>query len=305
MVSKIKEYEYVFPYEKIIIPFRERRKRVRWPDNKILAVHMYVAQEWFGRIFLEGSDKLLDLGNMSHKEEYNFNVGVWRVLDLLDRYELKMTFLCSGSGAKVHPEVIREIKQRGHEIAGHGYYQNRGAARMTADEEREDIVETTKILASVSGERPCGWLNPGAGCSERTFELLAEEGYLWNGDLRGDDLPYGIKVKDKILIEVPHRTQTTNDFAWFSGKGGITDIVKAQRSPREAVEFFRDTFDGYYELAKQEGAQSLTFGLHPYISCYPDRIGAIEKMLAYMKSFPGVWLTTYEKLAQWWKENYV
>ena len=306
MVTTIKEYEYVFPYEKIIIPFRERRARVKWPDNKILNVRMDVALEWFGREFLDGSDKLLDIGSLSHKEGYNFNVGVWRILDLLDRCGLKVTFFCSGAGAKYHPEVIREIKERGHEIGGHGYYQSRGAARMTADEEREDIVETTSILESVSGERPCGWLNPGAGgCSERTFELLVDEGYLWNGDLRDDDLPYGIKVKDKILIEMPHRSMTTNDFSWFSGRGGINSIVKAQRSPQEAVKFFRDTFDGYYETAKREGAQSLTFGIHPYISCYPDRIGAIEKMIAYMKDFPGVWFSTYDALAQWWKKNYL
>ncbi len=305
MSNKIEEYEYVFPYEKIIIPFRERCNRVRWPDNKILAVHMYVAQEWYEREYLAGSDKLLDLGNMSHKEGYNFNVGVWRILDLLDRYELKMTFLCNGAGAKHYPEVIREIKQRGHEIANHGYYQSRSPARMTADEEREDLIKTTAILESVSGKRPLGCLNPGAGCSERTFELMAEQGYLWNGDLRDDDLPYGIKVKDKILIEIPHRTMTTNDFAWFSGMAGISSIVKAQRSPREAVEFFQNTFDGYYETAKREGAQSLTFGIHPYISCYPDRIGAIERMIAYMKGFPDVWLTTYDRLAKWWKENYL
>ena len=77
------------------------------------------------------------------------------------------------------------------------------------------------------------------------------------------------------------------------------------RSPREAVEFFRDTFDSYYETAKNEGPQSMTFGIHPYLSCYPDRIVAIDKMIAYMKSFPEVWLTNYAGLAEWWIENYV
>lgn len=67
---------------------------------------------------------------------------------------------------------------------------------------------------------PLGWLNPGAGCSERTFEILVDEGYLWNGDLRDDDLPYVIEVKGKILIEIPHRTMATNDLAWWSGRQG-------------------------------------------------------------------------------------
>jgi peptidoglycan/xylan/chitin deacetylase (PgdA/CDA1 family) len=305
MSITIEEYAWIFPHKKIKIPFQERRDKVRWPDNKIIAVHIYIAQEWWGRDFWPGPDKVLDIGNLSQEENYNFDVGIWRALDLLDRYELKATFFLSGAGAKYQPEVIREVKQRGHEVAGHSYYQSRNAARMDPEEEKEDIVKTTAILESVSGERPRGWINPAAGCSERTFEFLVEQGYVWNADLRDDDLPYGIKVKDKILIEIPHRTMTTNDFAWFSGRLGIDSPIKAQRGPREAVEFFRDTFDCYYETAKREGAQSLTFGIHPFISCWPDRIVAIERMIAYMKGFPDVWLTTYGNLARWWKENYL
>ena len=306
MSTKLEEFGYVFPYKKIKIPFRERRERVRWPDNKILAAEMYVGAEWWGREYSPDS-KVLDIASLSHEEEYNFDVGLWRVLDVLDKYELKITFFCSGSAAQFRPEVLREIKHRGHEVAAHGYYQIRNPIRtgMDLETEREDIVKTTAILESVWGNRPLGWHNPGAGCSERTFELLVEQGYLWNGDLRDDDLPYGIEVKDKILIELPHRTMTTNDMAWWSGRKGITSIVKAQRSPREAVKFFRDTFDCYYETAKREGAQALVFGIHPYLSGYPDRIVAIDKMIAYMKSFPDVWFPTLNTLAQYWKENYV
>lgn len=304
MSNSIEEYGYVFPYEKIKIPFRQRRDKVRWPEkNKILAVVTYVAVEWWGRAYVSGEGKALDIGLLSQEEEYNFDVGVWRALDLLDKYELKTTFFPSGAGAKRYPEVLREIKRRGHEIAGHGYYQSRFAGRMTPEEEREDIVKSTAILESVCGERPKGWINPAAGCSERTFELLAEEGYLWNGDLRDDDLPYGIKTKGKILVAIPHRTQTTNDFAWFSRR--LNGPIKSERGPREAVEFFQDNFDYYYETAKQEGAQLLTFGIHPFMACIPERIGAVEEMVAYMKSFPDVWLTTYDTLAQWWKENYL
>lgn len=305
MSTTIEEYGWVFPHKKIKIPFRERRNRVRWPDNKILAVPVYVAQEWFGRDFLPGEGRVLDISNLSYKEGYNFDVGIWRALDLLDRYELKGTFPTSGAGAKHYPEVIREIKQRGHEIAAHGFYQSRCSARMDEKEEREDIVKTRSILESVCGERALGWSNPGVSCSERTFEFLVEEGFLWHGDLQDDDLPYGIKVKDKILIEIPHRTMTTNDFSWFSGRLGLDSPIKAQRSPREAIEFFQETFDCYYETAKREGALLFNFGIHPFISCTPDRIGAIERMVSYMKGFPDVWFTTRGELAKWWKKNYV
>ncbi len=303
MSTKIEDYAFVFPYQKIKIPFKERRNKVRWPENKIIAVHMYVALEWWGRELLPGTKDILDISTLSNEEDYNYDVGVWRVLDLLDKHELKITFFPSGAGAKFHPEVIREIKQRGHEIAAHGYYQSRYVAEMDAEEEREDIAKTTAILESVCGERPRGWIGPRGSGSERTFELIVEQGYVWNSDLSDDDLPYGIKVKDKILIIIPHRTMTNNDFSWFSRR--LHGPIKAQRGPREALEFFKDTFDAYYETAKREGSQSFTFGIHPFMSCIPDRIGTIDKMIAHMKSCPDVWFTTFGSLAQWWRENYV
>ena len=85
MSNTIEEYGYVFPYEKIKIPFRQRRDKVRWPEkNKVLAVVTYVAVEWWGREFVPGEKKALDIGLLSQEEGYNFDVGVWRALDLLD-----------------------------------------------------------------------------------------------------------------------------------------------------------------------------------------------------------------------------
>jgi len=312
MASTIEEYDYVFPYKKIKIPFRERQGKVRWPDNKLIAVKICVPQEWWGRIYqpkvyhasgAKEAEHILDVSYLSEGQDYDFDIGVWRALDLLDRHGLKATFMCSGGGAKHRPEVIREIKQQGHEIAGHSFYQSRGAARMTPEEELEDLVKTTAILESVCGERPLGWDHTGIGASERSFQLLAEEGYVWNGDLRDDDLPYGIVVKDKILVEIPHRSRTTGDYSWFNH--GLMGEMRAQRSHREAAQFFQDTFDAYYETAKREWPQLITFVIHPYTSCTPERIGALDRMISYMKGCPDVWFTTYIDLARYWKENYL
>jgi len=311
-MTTLQEYDYVFPYKKIKIPFRERGERVRWPGNKLVAVKINVPQEWWGRFFqpkvypASGSTEaqhVLDVSYLSEGQDYDFDVGVWRALDLLDRHGLKASFMCSGGGAKHRPEVIQEIKKKGHEVAGHSFYQSRGAARMTEDEEREDLVETTAILEKVCGERPLGWDHTGVGAHERSFRLLVEEGYFWNGDLRDDDLPYGMVINDKILVELPHRSKTTGDYGIFCK--GLEGAVKAQRSHREAISFFRDTFDAYLETAKREWPQLITIVIHPYMSCIPERIGALDGMLSYMKSFPEVWFTTYIDLARYWKENYL
>lgn len=307
----LEEYGYIFPYEKVKIPFRERAEKVRWPDGNLIAVHVYVALEVFGRRTIPGGLApetvvgAVDIGTLSEQDSYNLDVGTWRALDLLDKYKIKASALINGAAAQYRPELVREIKERGHEIAAHGYYESRASAMMSTEQEMEDITKTTAILESVSGQRPRGWINPWAACSDYTFELLVEMGYLWHGDLRDDDIPYGIKVKDKVLVEIPHRTISTNDFAFFAGGQGMFTPIKALRSSREAVRFFQDTFDDYYETASVEYPQSLTFGIHPFNSCLPDRARALESMIRYMKGFQRVWFTPYLGIAQWWKDNYL
>ena len=44
-----------------------------------------------------------------------------KVLDVLDEYQVKATFFCLGDRIRQHPDVFREIKNRGHGIGNHGY----------------------------------------------------------------------------------------------------------------------------------------------------------------------------------------
>ncbi|MCX6333071.1 MAG: polysaccharide deacetylase family protein [Bacteroidia bacterium] len=43
------------------------------------------------------------------------------LLDVLDTMNVKALFFCSGSQAEKYPELINEIKQKGHLIGNHGY----------------------------------------------------------------------------------------------------------------------------------------------------------------------------------------
>ena len=44
------------------------------------------------------------------------------LLDALDEVGVKAAFFLTGKKAEAHPELVAEIKRRGHEIASHGYY---------------------------------------------------------------------------------------------------------------------------------------------------------------------------------------
>src|SRR5918999_631715 len=48
--------------------------------------------------------------------------GLKRILDLFDKYGIKGTFYIPGHTALHHPEEMREIAERGHDIGSHGLY---------------------------------------------------------------------------------------------------------------------------------------------------------------------------------------
>ncbi len=53
--------------------------------------------------------------------EYGARVGIWKVLDLLDRYGIPATFFVPAWTAETYPEQCKEIARRGHEVACHGH----------------------------------------------------------------------------------------------------------------------------------------------------------------------------------------
>lgn len=88
------------------------------------------------------------------------------VLDVLDRRGVKATFFVIGAKAAKHPEVVREIIERGHEVGVHSFahdrlFSLRGSKRVRADLERavetiEGITKTRPVLF----RPPIGHTNP-------------------------------------------------------------------------------------------------------------------------------------------------
>lgn len=77
------------------------------------------------------------------------------VLDELAEYGFKATFFCTGKNAVLHPELIKEIKSRGHMIGNHSYshipsYFISGKEYFM-DVEKADEILNTNIMRPPNG----------------------------------------------------------------------------------------------------------------------------------------------------------
>ncbi len=91
-----------------------------------------------------------------YRFEQRITQGTRAALDLLDEHGIRGTFFTLGWVADQVPELIREVAERGHEVASKGYY-HRSIRQMTPDEFREDLVRSREALERAAGRRVLGY----------------------------------------------------------------------------------------------------------------------------------------------------
>jgi polysaccharide deacetylase family protein (PEP-CTERM system associated) len=108
-----------------------------------------------------------------------------RLLDLLDETRQKATFFVLAWSAARHPDVVREIVRRGHEVASHGT-SHRMVDVQGPDDFRRDVRDARSLLESLAGAPVTGYRAPSFSITERTpwaHRILAEEGYVYSSSV--------------------------------------------------------------------------------------------------------------------------
>jgi len=108
-----------------------------------------------------------------------------RLLDLLDRHRARATFFVLGAVAERHPELVRAVHARGHEIASHGYA-HRFVYDLTPDEFRADLRRSRSILEAITGEPILGYRAAYWTITERSLwalDILIDEGLAYDSSI--------------------------------------------------------------------------------------------------------------------------
>ncbi len=76
------------------------------------------------------------------------------VLDLLDRYGVKATFFCIGEKARRHPDLCRNITDRGHAVENHSMYHKHYFSFLLLGGYFSELTTAQQTLTSITGIRP-------------------------------------------------------------------------------------------------------------------------------------------------------
>jgi len=107
------------------------------------------------------------------------------VLALLERCGVHGTFFTLGWVADRCPSLLRDIRDRGHEIASHGY-EHRLVGSFTPATFRDDLRRTSDAIEKACGVRVRGFRAPSFSVGLETlwaFDVLLDEGYAFSSSV--------------------------------------------------------------------------------------------------------------------------
>ena len=108
-----------------------------------------------------------------------------RVLDSFDACGVRGTYFILGWVAERHPDLVRQIQQRGHEIACHSYW-HRLIYKLSPEEFREDTRRAKAVIEDAAGVKVVGYRAPSFSMTRQcplAAAILVEEGFTYDSSV--------------------------------------------------------------------------------------------------------------------------
>ena len=258
-------------------------KKSYWPNGARLVISVSMQFETGGQP--EGAESPFS-GNPLPKNvpdlpadswfRYGAKEGIYRMLDLWDRYNIKVTSHVVGEAAKKYPDVAKAIADRGHEVAAHGIAWS-DQWNLSYKEETKFVKGGVDLVERITGQRAVGYNANWLRRSVNTLKVLQDLDFLYHIDDVSHDEPFVTMVRNKKFVVIPY-TLRNNDIANIAGKNWSPDQFLAQ---------LKAEFDQLYK----EGAtrrRMMSISLHDRIGGTPAMVKVMGDFIAYTQQFGGV-----------------
>ena len=226
--------------------------------------------------------------------EYGPAVATPRILDMLDQYSIPASFYIPGYVAENYSGLVKEIADRGHEVAHHGYM-HEPPSTLSREQEDEVLRRGIDILGGITGQQPLGYRSPSWELSEHSLDLLISRGFVYDTSLMGDDAPY-IQASPKTgkeIVEIPIHwlLDDAPNFVYAP----VANRMGPMRNPDEVYGTWAAEFEGLYRYGR-----AYTLTMHPQYVGRPGRLLMLERLINYINTYPNVeWMRAIDVANMW------
>jgi putative urate catabolism protein len=295
-------------YPRDLIGYGAKPPRAKWPGGARVALQFVLNYEEGGESSVLHGDPASEAFlseivaakpfegarhmSMESLYEYGSRVGVWRILELFQRYKLPLTVFGVAMAMERNPAVVEAFMKAGHEIASHGWrwisYQE-----VPIELEREHMRRAIEIQRRLTGERPLGWYT--GRTSPHTRRLVVEDGgFTYDADDYNDELPWYDTRHGTPQLVVPY-TLDANDMRFVQPQGF--------NSGEQFFQYLKDSLDVLYEEGKRT-PRMMSVGLHCRLAGRPGRFAALERFVRYAANKNKVWIARRIDIARHWLKHH-
>lgn len=227
------------------------------------------------------------------------------LLDLFDEAGIKGTFFILGWVAERHPGLIREIAQRGHEIASHGY-SHQLVYRQSPSEFREETKRSKTLIEDLVQQPVIGYRAASYSITRQSLwaiDILAELGFRWDSSIfpvyhdrygipDSPTEPYRVKAANgDTLVEFPLTTASLLGYRMPAAGGGYFRLYpyalsrllfrRATRGGTSPAIFYLHPWEIDPDQPRVPGAGALSRFRH-----YNNLDRCLPRLRAMLKEFP-------------------
>lgn len=111
-----------------------------------------------------------------------FDIFIPHVLEVLDSWNLKITFFIVGQDAALdkNRDVLKLITRKGHEVGNHSFHHDPWLHLYSKDQIKKEISKAEDYIFQVTSQKPIGFRGPGFTWSSKLIEALSELDYLYD-----------------------------------------------------------------------------------------------------------------------------
>jgi allantoinase len=272
------------------------RPLLRWPNGARVALWVIPNIEHF--LFDRPSTSITAVTTQFVPDVLNFawrdygpRVGVWRMMEIMDRYGVRGTVALNSDVCDHYPRIIEAGNKLGWEWMGHGKNNSILLGNKSEDEERALIKDIVAAVTKGTGKAPRGWLGPALTETHNTLDILTENGIDYVADWTNDEQPYPMRVKKGTMTSIPYSVEI-ND---------IPAILDGKQNGEIFGQMIKDQFDVLYEDGAKNG-RVMSICLHPFLIGHPHRAKYFNEALKHITSRQEVWVTTGAEIIDWYRK---
>jgi peptidoglycan-N-acetylglucosamine deacetylase len=277
--------------KEVVAPLRAGRKLTpkSWPNGAKVAVCLSWDMDNETFDIADGNTAPIVLS----QGEYGTTEGLPRIMALYDKYDIPGSFYIPAVSGLLYPQMVQELNKRPrHEIGIHGWIHESLPDIDDRAEEERLLNKSIDFWTKATGKKPVGYRAPAWAFSKYTLDLIRKAGFQYDSSAMAMDEPYELVSNGQPtgLVELPV-DWILDDYPYFIWNGSLP-------SPELIFKVYQDEFDQAYK----EGTMFM-LTMHPMISGHRSRIMYLDKLIAYMKSKPGVWFATGQQIADYVRQS--